>query len=144
MLHDPVEEQNPNQLEKIWIPSNLQEILNSINKSGTHRQTGPNLPIDDDEEYTPSPVMQMSYSPSADYIPSRTLSYLPPPPLPPTLIDGPVTVEPKGTSKLAHMTEAELLSMVPDDMDLPPPPKKTKYVVPEPLPPGIEDEEYVP
>lgn len=141
-------------LANISIPSNLQEILNSIkNVSSTLADSSTTLAVasqtiagkmttkstygkmivdDDDEEYTPAPISAPSYAPTIDYIPSKTIS----------TIDAAKDKEP---SKLARLTDEELLSMVPDDVDfdLPPVTKKSKYSSEEPPPPGLE-EEYVP
>lgn len=141
-------------LANISIPSNLQEILNSIkNVSSTLAADSSTTPTttqqavrvgkastygkmtadDDDEEYTPTPISAPSYAPTIDYIPSKTIS-----------ID-PATPNDNEPSKLARLTDEELLSMVPDDMDfdVPPVTKKSKYSIAEPPPPGVEDE-YVP
>lgn len=147
-------------LANISIPSNLQEILNSIKNVTTDSLSpsssssssllmgklssssslayskkvidGDNVGNDDDdEEYTPAPISAPSYAPMVDYIPSKTISS-----------DKNNSNEP---SKLARLTDEELMNMVPDDMDinLPPAMKKAKYSIDEPPPPGLEDE-YVP
>lgn len=149
MLGQDTGEQHQQQitkLENISIPSNLQDILNSINK------VIPTQTITDPDEYIPLAIGSMaslaSYQPASncDYIPSKMVG-------PSTSILSPVMSSPMDVdmrvhqtapSKLAQLTEEELLSMVPDDVQLPPiAPKRTMYKFTEPLPPGLEDE-YVP
>lgn len=164
-------------LAEISIPSNLQEILNSINKVSTHDltsiDTGTTTHIvsdSDDEEYTPTTATGISYkSAAADYIPSKTLlsssgssagvshlfSHTQDSKQQKQDSFSGKSAEP---SKLAQLTDEELLSMVPDDvrMDSIPLPKrsidmdeksaaakKSKYQLYDPPPPGLEDE-YVP
>lgn len=108
-------------ITNISIPSDLADILKSI--SGASMTGVDAMPT---EEYAPThPIMH-----TGDYIPGLSAS-------PPTV---------SAPSKLARMTDEELLRMVPDDslIDIAPSPaKKTKFDV-EPLPPGIDEEEYVP
>lgn len=124
-----------------------------------------------DEEYTPIAVTT-SYSATHDYIPSKSLNtntLL----FPKYDIDERVLITDtilqqqqinlkKSPSKLAQLSEAELLSMVPDDiilenvgskhktnsLDEASSSKKSKWnnfeLETEPPPPGLEDDEYVP
>lgn len=135
-------------LENISIPSNLQDILNSINKV---IPTNPHQALTDkDEEYTPSAVGSTaslaSYQPASnsDYIPTKMVGPSTSSPVMSSPMDVDMRVHQTAPSKLAQLTEEELLSMVPDDVQLPPiAPKRTVYKFSEPLPPGLEDE-YVP
>lgn len=144
-------------LANISIPSNLQEILNSIKQSSlpstdqsmsTQSATATSSILDDDEEYNPVP-MDAEYNPSADYIPMKTLSMKH---FQSASMDTMQSTS-KEPSKLAQLTEEELLSMVPDDIDLPPvtsfkkqstesATRMSNYDMFEPPPPG--EEEYVP
>lgn len=146
-------------LANISIPSNLQEILNSIKQVSTLPSTDSIVPksaaattttsitVDDDEEYNPIPT-DTEYNPS-DYVPMKTLhtKHFQCAPM------DAVQSTSKEPSKLAQLTDEELLSMVPDDIDLPPVSSLKKqtnesvtrmsnYAVYEPPPPG--DEEYIP
>lgn len=125
-----------------------------------------------DEEYTP--IATTNYSATHDYIPSKSLNtntLL----FPKYDIDERVLITDtilqqqqinlkKSPSKLAQLSEAELLSMVPDDIilenvgnkhksnsleyDEASSSKKSKWnnfeLESEPPPPGLEEEEYVP
>lgn len=140
-------------LANISIPSNLQEILNSIKQvSATVDQISkPSTSMsDDDDEYTPIP-MDSEYNPSAaDYIPMTTSNLKH---FQSSSMD-PMQSTSKEPSKLAQLTEEELLSMVPDDIELPPvtsfkkhsnesTSRMSNYDVFEPAPSG-EDDEYIP
>uniref|UniRef100_A0A1L8DIA1 Putative transcription factor datf1 n=1 Tax=Nyssomyia neivai TaxID=330878 RepID=A0A1L8DIA1_9DIPT len=135
-------------LANISIPSNLSEILASIkNVSGAPVATGSKAIEGDDEEYTP--IAPGGFQ-GVDYKPTGYK------PIPETS---------SGPSKLAQLSEEELLSMVPDDAILEdikaskadeaaevpkaeepyePASKKTKWdekeKSTEPPPPGLEDE----
>lgn len=90
---------------------------------------------DDNDEYTPMAVAP-SYNPSADYIPSKAIYK------PSESMDS-AGASSTSTSKLAQLSEEELLRLVPDDVQTDSPvAKKAKYTL-EPAPPGLEDE-YVP
>lgn len=142
-------------LANISLPSNLQEILNRCKQVSTADQlitsksaTATTSIINDDEEYTPT-QMDSEYNPSADYIPMKTSNLKH---FQSTSIDT-MQITSKEPSKLAQLTEEELLSMVPDDIQLPPVTSFKKqsnesatrmlnYDIYEPPPPG--EEEYVP
>lgn len=160
----------PSTLANIAIPSNLSEILASINKV---KQSTQLISQEPDEEYTPIAVTT-NYSTTHDYIPSKSLNtnnLL----FPKYDIDERVLITDsiiqqqqlnikKSPSKLAQLSEAELLSMVPDDVilenvgnkhktnnlefDEASSSKKSKWnnyeMEMEPPPPGLEDEEYIP
>ncbi|KAJ6642478.1 Death-inducer obliterator 1 [Pseudolycoriella hygida] len=145
-------------LANISIPSNLQEILNSINKVTSLPTAGTSLSTTStastlliDEEYTPT-TMDMGYNSSAGYIPMKTTnrkSFQ-------SASTDMMQSTSKEPSKLAQLTEEELLSMVPDDIELAPvapvaPFRKQSndpttrmpnYNIFEPPPPG--EEEYIP
>ncbi|XP_037045345.1 uncharacterized protein LOC119080875 [Bradysia coprophila] len=145
-------------LANISIPSNLQEILNSIKHVSTLPSTDQSIvpksgasttsiPVADDDEYTPIPS-DAEYN-TADYVPMKTLHTKH---FQPTSMDIMQSTS-KEPSKLAQLTDEELLSMVPDDIDLPPVSSLKKpsnesvtrmsnYAMFEPPPPG--EEEYVP
>lgn len=145
-------------LANISIPSNLQEILNSIKQVSSLPTADQNITsksaaattsiMNEDEEYTPT-QLDSEYSPSADYIPMKT-SHLKH--YQATAMDSMQSTS-KEPSKLAQLTEEELLSMVPDDIELPPvtsfkkqsnesAQRMSNYDIYEPPPPG--EEEYVP
>lgn len=142
-------------LANISIPSNLQEILNTIKQKSsftdpTNTTSKSAIATIDDEEYTPTP-MDTEYSPSADYIPMKTSNLKH---FQSTPINHTMQSTSKEPSKLAQLTEEELLSMVPDDIELPPVTsfkkqpndvllRMSNYDIYEPPPPGEEDE-YVP
>lgn len=118
-------------LGDIPIPTNLVDILKSIKgptdtvvASGSTSSTNYGVPPGIGDEYTPTHSATTIYSPVVDYIPTTTANT---------------------PGKLAQMTDEELLRMVPDDslISQPPPAKKGKFDI-QPLPPGIEQEEYVP
>lgn len=145
-------------LANISIPSNLQEILNSIKQVSTLPSTDsivpksaatttPAIAANDDDEYNPIPT-DAEYNPS-DYVPMKTLHSTH---FQSTSIDTMQSTS-KEPSKLAQLTDEELLSMVPDDIDLPPVSSLKKqtnesvtrmsnYAMFEPPPPG--EEEYIP
>lgn len=154
-------------LANISIPSNLQEILASLKNVGpstTGSQNTNNVERmqvdddDDDEEYNPLPITA-SKSPT-------TTTYKPRPTSPSTrafllaqeqnaeeipFLGSSSTTEDLGSgpSKLSHMTEAELMRLVPDGVDLAPPPQSQVHakVIDPDMPPGLgdgNDEEYDP
>lgn len=175
----PVTPQNPPipALANIVIPSNLQDILASIKNVPTvasvkedifpsastispHTSSIPlppqppviSLSVSNDEEYSPSPTAGSSIY-SAVYEPGKTSIQK----------DSQLSsISSTHSSKLAKLSEAELLSMVPDDVILSSPSSKAtdvsnidpqnitthsvnKNVLEdvEPPPPGLEDE-YMP
>ena len=106
-------------LANISIPSNLVEILKSIKNSSNPADVGmdgstamastSSYDLVDEEEYTPTAPSSLSFPLDSGYVPT-------------TLIP-----QTQGPSKLAQLTDEELLRMVPDDLIEPPPPKKSKY-----------------
>lgn len=152
----------PSLITDISIPSNLSEILASINKTIAPTEPPKSTtakPADDEEEYVPTaPSLYSGYKSGYSYGKSAAASI-------PVLVSN--TAEPS-TSKLSKLSDAQLLSMVPDDSYLqpatasktskiteddvveldsddsvpPPPQKKSKWVddgTSEPPPPGLED-----
>lgn len=155
----------PSLITDISIPSNLSEILASINKSvpGVPLDT-PKAPektvvaADDEDEYVPTATSSLysAYKPGYSY--GKAAAPIP------VLVSNPPPEA--STSKLSQLSEAELLSMVPDDSylqpsasgtksrvvdevveldsddsDPPPQAKKSKFDgTSEPPPPGLEDE----
>lgn len=145
-------------LANISIPSNLQEILASLKNVGSGIAAQSNKmevdeeeDDDDDEEYNPMPIN------SSNKVSTQT--YKPRPASPstrafllaqqqqqsgdeiPFLSNSSSSNTDSGPSKLSHMTDAELMSLVPDGVDLGPP------KLSEPMPPGLDgadDEEYDP
>lgn len=132
-------------LANISIPANLQEILASLKNVGgsivpaQSNQMEVDEDDDDDEEYNPMPIS------SSNKVPTQT--YKPRPTSPstrafllaqeqqsgeeiPFLSSSSIN---SGPSKLSHMTDAELMSLVPDGVDLGPPGLD-----------GADDEEYDP
>lgn len=141
---------DPSLITDISIPSNLSEILASIKSTpsdpkvgGSTKEPIKNVPSaeDDEDEYVPTAVYsgyKSGYGYGSSNTPTETKS---------------------GTSRLANLTEEELLRMVPDDSYLPPtstgkstatsivdldsddsatPSKKAKWNSSEPPPPGME------
>lgn len=154
----------PSLITDISIPSNLSEILASINKNTAPVEppkTSTVKPVEDEEEYVPTaPSLYSGYKSGYSYGKPAAAPI-------PVLVSNP-PAEPS-TSKLSKLSDAELLSMVPDDRYLqaaatattssssktsrtvdddvveldsddsvPPPQKKAKTS--EPPPPGLEDE----
>lgn len=134
-------------LASISIPSNLQEILASLKNVGAPTaivgMQQQQEEEDDEEEYNPVPISSSSKLSTETYKPRPTspstraylLSQQQQGEEIPFLSDS-------APSKLSHMTDAELMSLVPDGVDLGPP----KSAV-EPMPPGLGDdgdEEYDP
>lgn len=111
-------------LGDIAIPTNLADILQAIKGPTPMASTSANsyMTTMACDEYTP--INPAIYVTTSDYMPATT-----------TMSNAP--------GKLAQMTEEELLRLVPDDSLISAPPlKKTKFDV-EPLPPGVEEEEYI-
>lgn len=150
-------------LANISIPSNLQEILASLKNVGA---TGGGAVaksaavVKDDEEYNPLPISGGIVS---------TEAYKPRPTSPSTRAfllaqqqnseeipflssgggSGDGMNESGGPSKLSNMSDADLMRLVPDGMDLPPPPSVTSkpMYTGGSMPPGLgdgNDEEYDP
>ncbi|XP_055605971.1 death-inducer obliterator 1 [Uranotaenia lowii] len=140
----------PSLITDISIPSNLSEILASIkgvpgpDSSKIASSGSKNIEAAEEDEYIPSgSSVFSSYKPSYSYGKSNS----------PTISKSESS---EGTSKLAKLTEEELLSMVPDDSYLQPPSssntrskpiedsgpvaKKSRFDSSEPPPPGMEDE----
>lgn len=157
---------DPSLITDIAIPSNLSEILASIKSTpstGSDIAKGKepiksstlsaSVPMEDDEdEYVPTSVYS-SYKSGYGYGASKPAAG--PEPIRTLTASGSST----GTSRLANLSEAELLSMVPDDSylqasstrksaaipvveldsdDSIPPPKKASWDASEPPPPGVE------
>lgn len=161
-------------LSSISLPSNLQEILASIQK----KTKAPNNELTDSqgstEPYIPqailnttasvNPYFKESFSGDVDMRMINTSGF---PPQMPNFARNQVDTAQKSTSKLSTLSEAELLSMVPDDevllpsnkinpvypplpnlpppslvtnTSIPPPPfKRQKLEYGQPPPPGFED-----
>lgn len=126
----PASSANPNAipaLANISLPSNIVDILKSIQvtSASAAEMASTTAPFDLMEEYMPSHMMTHI----SDYVPTIAASS-----------------SAGAPSKLAQMTDEELLRMVPDDslIDIAPPPSKKTKIDFEPLPPGIEEDEYVP
>lgn len=143
-------------LANISIPANLADILKSI-KCTASTSSAPSLVS---SNYDPSTILVGSSAQlTANYtsISGHITSEYVPPTTVPTYIDllGASTSDyttstsiKNEPSKLAQLTDEELLRLVPDDMDfgavVSPSSKKPKYDL-EPAPPGIDDDdEYCP
>lgn len=153
-------------INDISLPSNLQEILASINKI----TKPPGTEDTSQESYVPTAISINSAAtttyyqarPSTDVdmrVPGSVSFSLPPPGTTGYIPES----KPKSPSKLASLSEAELLSMVPDnevfpplpslpiappplpgtDMSVPPPPymKHLSIDLDQPPPPGLEGDE---
>lgn len=156
-------------LANISIPSNLQEILASLKNVGagagtsTTSQSRVAADDDEDEEYNPVPISSSTKL--------STETYKPRPASPSTRAfllaqeergeeipflsssSGAMDTDNSGPSKLSHMTDAELMSLVPDGVDLAPPPTSSSILTGglggggDQMPPGLgdgNDEEYDP
>lgn len=126
-------------LANISIPSNLADILKNINAASSH----PGIP--GIGQYNPAAIdtsIDAEYVPTASAGTSSMLSYASA-----TTTDYSFTTSVAGASgqasepsKLAQLTDEELLRLVPDEIELAPP-KRPKY---ELRPPGIDDDEEIP
>lgn len=142
-------------LANISIPSNLHEILASLKNVGGS-SSGPSLgnkmEEDEEEEYNPLPVSASAKMSTETYKPRptspSTRAFLlaqqeqqAQEEIPFLSVSGDNNI---GPSKLSHMTDAELMSLVPDGMDLGPPQRHASNA--QPMPPGLgdDDEEYDP
>ncbi|XP_077292288.1 protein partner of snf isoform X2 [Arctopsyche grandis] len=133
------------ELSSISLPSNLQEILASIQK----KIQGPTNDLTDSqsstEAYVPQPILSSSIaSVNSPYykegfsgdVDMRMINT----PVFPTFAKNKMDVTNKGTSKLSTLSEAELLSMVPDDEILLPSNKSSVYPpLPSVPPPPMTD-----
>lgn len=155
---------DPSLITDIAIPSNLSEILASIKttpssvgdilKGGSAKETTKNAPPveDDEDEYVPTAVYS-SYKSGYGYGTGQSgIAESSSMPRKPSAVG---TGNSSGTSRLAKLTEEELLRMVPDDSylqpskptpsaieldsdDSAPSSKKPKWDSNEPPPPGME------
>lgn len=162
-------------LANISIPSNLQEILASLkNVGGSAGLMGAPSQVhlrkgcedeDEDEEYNPVPLSSSTKMSTETYKPRPTspstrafllsqeqkgeeIPFLSSSSSSAALVDN------SGPSKLSHMTDAELMALVPDGVDLAPPPtvvssasKLAMMGSVDQMPPGLgdgNDEEYDP
>lgn len=152
-------------LANISIPSNLQEILASLKNVGAGAGTSTTSQSrvaddDEDEEYNPVPISSSTKL--------STETYKPRPASPSTrafllaqeeqgeeipFLSSSSAAMDSGPSKLSHMTDAELMSLVPDGVDLAPPPTSSSSILAgglgggDQMPPGLgdgNDEEYDP
>lgn len=112
--------------ENISVPHNLSEILSTISKSEAKPME---LDNDDDDEYVPTASMSsMEYNASASYSAMSQAA----PPIVNSMMDiderialfqAPTMIEDAQPSRLANMTDADLMKLVPDDaFEAPPPP----------------------
>lgn len=151
-------------LANISIPSNLQEILASLKNvgagAGTSTKSQSRVADDDeDEEYNPVPISSSTKLSTETYKPrpaspstrafllaqeeqSEEIPFL-------SSSSGAMDTDNSGPSKLSHMTDAELMSLVPDGVDLAPPPLSSSILTGggDQMPPGLgdgNDEEYDP
>lgn len=130
-------------LANISIPSNLQEILATLQNAGSSNRnvTAPVEEDEDDfEEYNPVSISNKmssdTYKPSSAPASPSTKAFL----LAQQQQQQGEEIPFITGSKLSHMTDAELMNLVPDGVTLPP-------VDELPMPPGLgggEDEEYDP
>lgn len=145
------EEQATRIFEAITVPHDLSEILSKINE----KQESETKPMevdnnDEDDEYVPTPMGSMEYRAAASYsamsqpapivnsmmdIDERIAMFQAIPPAPG--ISGiPNNDQP---SRLASMTEADLMKLVPDGaLEAPPAP----IISTQPSIPGLEDDDY--
>lgn len=130
-LHELDEEQASRIYETISVPHNLGEMLSTISKNQASEMKAMELDDnDDDDEYVPiAMASNMEYRSGASYsainqqqpsvinsmmdIDERIAMFQSPP--------GPATVVDDKPSRLASMTAADLMKLVPDDAFEPPP-----------------------
>jgi hypothetical protein len=145
------EEQATRIYEKITVPHDLSEILSKISKTDVKP-----MEIDDDgdDEYVPTPMGSVEYRGAASYsaisqpapivnsmmdIDERVPLFQGIPPAP--MIGNLLSDQP---SRLANMTDADLMKLVPDGaLEAPPAPnisgERTQPAIPIP---GLEDDDY--
>ena len=137
--------------ENIELPSNLTEILSRFQNSSVPSVTGgDNVGMsiddeddDDDDEYVPTAMTGLR---NVEYRPNAPMLVIPPPIYNPQSslmdIDERIfhQVPPQQVveeSKLSTMSEADLMKLVPDGMDLDPPPM-TSNINKQPAIPGLD------
>ena len=134
----------------ISLPSNITEILASI-KGKSNYGTNKMEVDEDDDEYVPTASTTSSYR-ATTY--PNFLTNPPTMPMPPALLNSLLDVDERmfvappssGESKLAKMSEDELLKLIPDDVadvannTAEVAPKKSKWDIQCPPPPGLEDD----
>jgi hypothetical protein len=142
------EEQASRIFEKISVPHNLSEILSTINASSEPKAMEVDEDDDDDLEYVPIPAM--SSQQNVEYRASSTYSAISnQPPIVNSMMDiderinlfraqeaPPQIQQQPQPSRLASMTDAELLKLVPDGVFEPPPAPIISNT--EPPIPGLE------
>lgn len=137
------EEQATRIYENINVPHNLSEILSTINKVQASEMK-PMEVDDDDEEYVPSAVSGMEYRAASSY------SAVAQPPIVNSMMDiderialfqrpDPVVDQP---SRLASMTDADLMKLVPDDAFEAPPAPIISGENSQPSIPGLDGDDY--
>lgn len=150
------EEQATRIYENINVPHNLSEILSTISKNQVVEKKP--IEIDDyDEEYVPAPMGNMEYRAASSY---SAISQQPSVPIINSMMDiderlalfqGPANTtkfsiddQPidNQPSRLASMTDADLMKLVPDDAFEPPPPPKISGVKNQSLIPGLDGDNY--
>lgn len=140
-ISDVVSTSSNSALANISIPANLADILKNIAASSNQvmpmNQYNP-LPMDAnmaDSEYipsiTPSTTSMLGYTTVASNEYGFTTSMA-------SVTNKMSSSEP---SKLAQLTDEELLKLVPDEIELAPPTKRPKYDL---RPPGIDDDDEIP
>lgn len=131
--------------ENINVPANLTEMLSAISKSETKPMEIDN---DDDDEYVPTPMGSSQYRASASY---SAMSQ--PAPIANSMMDideriahlpmfqtqPPVVEQP---SRLANMSDADLMKLVPDDALEAPPPPIISGERSQPSIPGLDGDDY--
>ena len=140
------EEQATRIYENINVPHNLLEILSTINKN----QETKSMEIDDDDdEYVPTPMGNVEYRSTTSY------SSVSQPPIANSMMDiderialfqgqqgmGNLPIDDQ-PSRLASMTDADLMKLVPDDAFEPPPAPIISGEKNEPLIPGLDGDDY--
>lgn len=147
------EEQATRIFEAITVPHDLSEILSKINEKQESETKAMEIDNDEDDEYVPTPMVSMGYQ-AASYsamqsapivssmmdIDERIAMFQGIVPPAPGIISGiPNSDQP---SRLASMTEADLMKLVPDGaLEAPPAPIISGERL-QPAIPGIEDDDY--
>lgn len=140
------EEQATRIYENINVPHNLSEILSTINKN----QETKSMEIDDDDdEYVPTPMGNVEYRSTTSY------SSVAQPPIANSMMDiderialfqgqqgmGNLPTDDQ-PSRLASMTDADLMKLVPDDAFEPPPAPVISREKDQPSIPGLDGDDY--
>lgn len=145
------EEQATRIYENISVPHNLSEILSTITKNQASEMKSMEIDDDDgDDEYVPTAMGNMEYRAAASYSAISQTA-----PIANSMMDiderisifqGPSVMSSQPSddqpSRLASMTDADLMKLVPDDAFEAPPAPKISGERKQPSIPGLDDGDY--